>query len=43
MKISVNPEVAENLIEQMSKGADAERLAAKIAHMLEEQLFVLEE
>lgn len=43
MKISVNAEVAENLMEEMSKGADAERLAAKIAHMQEGQLFVLEE
>ncbi len=43
MKISVNPKVAETLIEEMSKGADAEQLAAKIAHMQEEQLFVLEE
>jgi formylmethanofuran dehydrogenase subunit E len=43
MRISVNPEVAETLIEEMSKGANAEQLATKIAHMQEEQLFVLEE
>jgi formylmethanofuran dehydrogenase subunit E len=43
MKISVNPRVAETLIEEMSKGANAEQLAAKIAHMQEGQLFVLEE
>jgi formylmethanofuran dehydrogenase subunit E len=42
IKISVNPNVTENLIEEMSKGADAERLAAMIAQMQEEQLFVLE-
>jgi formylmethanofuran dehydrogenase subunit E len=43
MKISVNPKVARNLTEEMSKGADSEQLAAKIAHLKEEQLFVLEE
>jgi formylmethanofuran dehydrogenase subunit E len=43
MKISVNPRVAETLIEEMSKGANAEQLATKIARMQEEQLFVLEE
>jgi formylmethanofuran dehydrogenase subunit E len=42
IKISVNPKIAETLISQMSKGANAEELAAKIAHMQEEQLFVLE-
>jgi formylmethanofuran dehydrogenase subunit E len=42
VKISVNPNVTENLIEEMSKGADAERLTAMIAQMQEEQLFVLE-
>jgi formylmethanofuran dehydrogenase subunit E len=43
MIISVKPEVVENLVEQMSKGAEAERLARKIAHVPEEQLFVLKE
>lgn len=43
MKISVNPTVVETLIEEMSKGASAERLAAKISHVQEEQLFVFEE
>jgi formylmethanofuran dehydrogenase subunit E len=43
MKISVNPRVARNLTEEMSKGADSEQLAAKIARLKEEQLFVLEE
>jgi formylmethanofuran dehydrogenase subunit E len=43
MKISVNPKVARNLTEEMSKGADSEQLAAKIARLKEEQLFVLEE
>ncbi|MGA2768090.1 MAG: formylmethanofuran dehydrogenase subunit E family protein [Candidatus Bathyarchaeia archaeon] len=43
MKISVNTKVAETLIEEMSKGASAEQLAAEIAEMQEEQLFVLEE
>lgn len=42
VKISVNPKVAKNLTEEMSKGADSEQLAAKIAHLKEEQLFVLE-
>jgi formylmethanofuran dehydrogenase subunit E len=41
--ISVNPKVAETLIEQMSKGASAEQLATNITSMQEEQLFVLEE
>lgn len=43
MKISVNPKVAETLIEEMSKGVNVEQLATKIARMQEEQLFVLEE
>jgi formylmethanofuran dehydrogenase subunit E len=43
VKISVNPKVARNLTEEMGKGADSEQLAAKIAHLKEEQLFVLEE
>jgi formylmethanofuran dehydrogenase subunit E len=43
VRISVNPEIAETLISEMSKGASAEQLAAKITHMAEEQLFVLEE
>jgi formylmethanofuran dehydrogenase subunit E len=43
VKILVNPEVVENLINQMSKGADEEQLALKIASMQVEQLFVLEE
>jgi formylmethanofuran dehydrogenase subunit E len=41
-KVSVNPKIVETLISEMSKGANAEQLAAKIAHMQEEQLFVLE-
>jgi formylmethanofuran dehydrogenase subunit E len=40
--ISVNPKIAETLVSEMSKGANARQLAAKIAHMEEEQLFVLE-
>jgi formylmethanofuran dehydrogenase subunit E len=43
MKISVNTKVAKTLIEEMSKGASAEQLAAEIAEMQEEQLFVLGE
>ncbi|MGB8780277.1 MAG: formylmethanofuran dehydrogenase subunit E family protein [Candidatus Bathyarchaeia archaeon] len=43
VKISVNPKIAETLICEMSKGANAKHLAAKIARMKEEQLFVLEE
>lgn len=43
IKISLNPRIAETLIEEMSKGTNAEQLATKIAHMQEEQLFVLEE
>lgn len=43
VKISVNPKVTKYLTEEMSKGADSEQLAAKIAHLKEEQLFVLEE
>jgi formylmethanofuran dehydrogenase subunit E len=43
VKISVNPKVAKNLTEEMGKGADSEHLAAKIARLKEEQLFVLEE
>ena len=43
VKISVDPKVAKNLTEEMSNGADSEKLAAKIAHLKEEQLFVLEE
>lgn len=42
MKILVNREVVEDLIKEMSKGANPEQLAIKIAHMQEEQLFVLE-
>jgi len=42
MKILVNPKVVEDLVKKMSKGADAEQLAIKIAHMQAEQLFVLE-
>jgi formylmethanofuran dehydrogenase subunit E len=41
-KLSVNPKIVETLISEMSKGANTEHLAAKIAHMQEEQLFVLE-
>ncbi len=43
VKISVNPEIAETLVRELSKGANAEKLAAKIAHMQEGQLFMLEE
>jgi formylmethanofuran dehydrogenase subunit E len=43
VKISVNPKLIKNLTEEMSNGADSEKLAAKIAHLKEEQLFVLEE
>ena len=43
MKISVNTKVAETLIEAMSRGASVVQLAAEIAEMQEEQLFVLEE
>jgi formylmethanofuran dehydrogenase subunit E len=43
VKILVNPKVVEDLINEMSKGADAEQLAQKIANMQAEQLFVLEE
>jgi formylmethanofuran dehydrogenase subunit E len=42
IKISVNHRIAETLISEMSKGANAEQLAAKIARVQEEQLFVLE-
>jgi formylmethanofuran dehydrogenase subunit E len=42
IRISVNPKIAETLISEMSKGTKAEQLAAKIARMQEEQLFVLE-
>ena len=42
VKISVNPKVVDTLSEQMSKGVSIEQLAAKIARMREEQLFVLE-
>jgi formylmethanofuran dehydrogenase subunit E len=42
VRISVNPKIAETLISGMSKGANAEQLAAKVASMEEEQLFVLE-
>jgi formylmethanofuran dehydrogenase subunit E len=43
VKILVNPKVVENLINEMSKGADPEQLALKIANMQVEQLLVLEE
>jgi formylmethanofuran dehydrogenase subunit E len=43
VKVSVNPKLVKNLTEEMSKRADSEKLAAKIAHLKEEQLFVLEE
>jgi formylmethanofuran dehydrogenase subunit E len=42
LKISVNPEVAETLIKELSRGDDAERLALRIAQMEEQQLFLLE-
>ena len=42
MNILVNPKVVDNLIKEMSKGVNAEQLAAKIVSMKEEQLFVLE-
>ena len=41
MKILVNPKVVEDLIKEMSEGADPEQLAMKIAHTRAEQLFVL--
>ena len=43
VKVSVNPKLVKNLTEEMSRGTDSEQLAAKIAHLKEEQLFVLEE
>jgi formylmethanofuran dehydrogenase subunit E len=43
VKIQVKPEVVENLIKEMSKGADEEQLALKIANMQVEQLFMLKE
>jgi formylmethanofuran dehydrogenase subunit E len=43
VRILVNPKVVENLIKDMSKRADEEQLALKIANMQAEQLFVLEE
>jgi formylmethanofuran dehydrogenase subunit E len=42
VKISVKPEVVESLIKEMPRLVDAEMLAAKVAHMPEEQLFVVE-
>ena len=41
MKILVNAKVVDDLIKDMSKGANPEQLAIKIAHMQAEQLFVL--
>jgi len=41
MKILVNPKVVEDLVNEMSKGANPEQLAIKIAHMQAKQLFVL--
>ena len=41
LKILVNPKVVEDLIKEMSEGANPEQLAMKIAHMQAEQLFVL--
>lgn len=43
VSISVNRELVRSLIEEMSKGADSERLAANIACLKEEQLFELQE
>lgn len=43
VRISVKPKVVESLIEEMPKRVDAELLAAKVAHVQEEQLFVVEE
>ena len=43
VKVSVKCEVANSLIEEMSKGAEPKRLAVNVLHMQEEQLFVLEE
>jgi formylmethanofuran dehydrogenase subunit E len=43
VKISVKPEVVKILVEEMPKRVDAELLAAKVARMREEQLFVIEE
>ena len=42
VKILVNPKVVEDLMKEMSKGANPEQLAIRIAHMQSEQLFVLE-
>jgi formylmethanofuran dehydrogenase subunit E len=41
MKIVVNPKVVEDLVKEMSKGANPEQLAMNIEHMRAEQLFVL--
>ena len=41
MKILVNPKVVEDLVNEMSKGANPEQLAIKIVHMQAKQLFVL--
>jgi formylmethanofuran dehydrogenase subunit E len=41
IKILVNPEVIEDLVKEMSKGADPEQLAIEIANMPAEQLLVL--
>jgi formylmethanofuran dehydrogenase subunit E len=43
LRISVNTKLAKTLLEEMSKGAEAERLAGGIARMQEHELFVLEE
>jgi len=42
VKILVNSGVVRNLTEKMSSGVDAELLTAQIAHMKEEQLFLVE-
>ena len=41
IKISVNPEVVKDLVKEMSKGANPEQLAIKIANMQAELLLVL--
>ena len=43
MTILVNSKVVEDLIKEMSKGANPELLALKVTRMQEQQLFVVEE
>ncbi|MEM2995291.1 MAG: formylmethanofuran dehydrogenase subunit E family protein [Candidatus Bathyarchaeia archaeon] len=42
LKISVNPQVTETLMEKISKGSQNEKLAWEIAHTPENQLFIVE-